>query len=107
MNDDPGVFVAGEPADVLDPRHYAGVRAPGSNAALPLWCYTSERFFQAEMQRMLLPGWNLLERIAAAHAAVRHATHAGPHASIGAPSEREVRLVVTMTGALLKYHASP
>ena len=51
-------------------------------------------------------GWNLLERIAAAHIAVRHATHAGPHASIGAPSEREVRLVVTMTGALLKYHAS-
>jgi hypothetical protein len=26
---------------------------------------------------------------------------------LGAPSEREVRLVVTMTGALLKYHASP
>ena len=45
-------------------------------------------------------GWNLIERVAAAQAAVRHLTHAGPHAAIGAPDEREVRLVVTMTGAL-------
>lgn len=50
--------------------------------------------------------WTLFERVAAAHAAVRHATHAGAHASIGAASEHEVRLVVTMTGALLRYCAS-
>jgi phenylpropionate dioxygenase-like ring-hydroxylating dioxygenase large terminal subunit len=53
-----------EPDDVLDPRHFADVRKQGgaSHRALPLWCYTSERFFQAEMERMLLPGWLLLER---------------------------------------------
>lgn len=50
--------------------------------------------------------WSLLERIAAMHAAVRHVTHAGAHASIGAASEHEVRLVVTMTGALLRYVVS-
>lgn len=51
-------------------------------------------------------GWSVLERVAAAQAAVRHMTHAGPHAKIGAPNEREVRLVVAMTGAFLRYHAS-
>jgi hypothetical protein len=50
--------------------------------------------------------WGLLERIAVMHAAVRHVTHAGAHASIGAPGEHEVRLVVRMTGALLDYCAS-
>lgn len=53
-----------EPEDVLDPRHYAAVRAQGPTLeALPLWCYTSERFFDAEMERIFLPGWNLLERL--------------------------------------------
>lgn len=65
MLDQPG-FAQGhaEPEDILDPRHYAGVRRQGpSLEALPLWCYTSERFFQAEMERMFLSSWNLLERL--------------------------------------------
>jgi choline monooxygenase len=65
MLDQPG-FASGhaEPEDILDPRHYAGVRRQGpSLEALPLWCYTSERFFQAEMERMFLSSWNLLERL--------------------------------------------
>jgi choline monooxygenase len=53
-----------EPEDILDPRHYAGVRRQDrSLEALPLWCYTSERFFRAEMERMFLCSWNLLERL--------------------------------------------
>lgn len=51
-------------------------------------------------------GWGLLERVGAAQAAVRHMTHAGPHGAIGSPNEREVRLVVAVTGAFLRYHAS-
>lgn len=51
-------------------------------------------------------GWGLPDCVAAAQAAVRHMTHAGPHAAIGAPNEREVRLIVRMTGAFLAYHAS-
>jgi phenylpropionate dioxygenase-like ring-hydroxylating dioxygenase large terminal subunit len=58
--DQPG---AAEPEDLLDPRHYAAVRDRGpSLRALPLWCYGSKRFFDAEMERLFLPGWNLLER---------------------------------------------
>ena len=53
-----------EPEDILNPRHYEGVRrADSSDGALPLWCYTSERFFRAEMERLLLPGWTYLERL--------------------------------------------
>ena len=53
-----------EPEDVLDPRHYAEVRKPGASlGTFPLWCYTSQRFFDAEMRRMFLPTWNLLERV--------------------------------------------
>jgi phenylpropionate dioxygenase-like ring-hydroxylating dioxygenase large terminal subunit len=29
---------------------------------LPLWCYTSERFHEAEKERIFLRSWNLLER---------------------------------------------
>src|SRR6185295_10761708 len=50
-----------EPADLLDPRHYAQVRRQGpSLRALPLWCYTSPSFFEAEMERVFRPSWNLL-----------------------------------------------
>ena len=52
-----------EPEDVLDPRHFELVRKQGPVLhALPLWCYTSERFFAAEIERLFQPGWNLLER---------------------------------------------
>jgi hypothetical protein len=50
--------------------------------------------------------WGTAERLVAAQAAVRHTTHAGPHSAIGNADEREVRLTVTMTAALLRYYAS-
>jgi phenylpropionate dioxygenase-like ring-hydroxylating dioxygenase large terminal subunit len=57
-------FGQSEPEDILNPRHYEAVRRQGAGlAALPLWCYSSPRFFQAEMERLFLPGWNLLERL--------------------------------------------
>ena len=53
-----------EPADVLDPRHFDQVRRQGpSLRALPLWCYTSPRFFEAEMERVFRPSWTMLERL--------------------------------------------
>jgi choline monooxygenase len=52
-----------EPDDILSPRHYAAVRHDGRlMRALPLWCYTSERFFAAERERIFLPNWNLMGR---------------------------------------------
>src|SRR5262245_15989032 len=52
-----------EPEDILSPRHYAAVRRGGRlMRALPLWCYTSERFHEAEKERVFLRRWNLLER---------------------------------------------
>ena len=37
-----------EPEDILAPGHYTAVRSGGRlMRALPLWCYTSERFFAA------------------------------------------------------------
>jgi phenylpropionate dioxygenase-like ring-hydroxylating dioxygenase large terminal subunit len=57
-------FGIAEPEDVLDPRHYAMVRErKPSLSALPLWCYTSQRFFDAEMRHLFRPGWNYLERL--------------------------------------------
>ena len=52
-----------EPDDILSPRHYAVVRRGGRlMRALPLWCYTSERFHEAEKERIFLRSWNLVER---------------------------------------------
>jgi phenylpropionate dioxygenase-like ring-hydroxylating dioxygenase large terminal subunit len=52
-----------EPEDILSPRHYTAVRRGGRlMRALPLWCYTSERFHEAEKERIFLRSWNLLER---------------------------------------------
>lgn len=52
-----------EPEDMFSPRHYAAVRGEGrQKRALPLWCYTSERFHKAEMEKIFLPSWNLLDR---------------------------------------------
>ncbi|MEP7247157.1 MAG: hypothetical protein ABI885_26215 [Gammaproteobacteria bacterium] len=50
--------------------------------------------------------WSLRERVAVMQVAVRHVTHAGAHAPIGAPGEHEARLVVRMVGVLLDYCAS-
>jgi choline monooxygenase len=52
-----------EPEDLLAPRHYAAVRKGGRQMrALPLWCYTSERFAEAEKHRVFLPTWSIVER---------------------------------------------
>ncbi|TXH35580.1 MAG: aromatic ring-hydroxylating dioxygenase subunit alpha [Rhodospirillaceae bacterium] len=52
-----------EPEDVLAPHHYTAVRSNGrAMRSMPLWCYTSEKFFQAEKAKIFLPQWNLLER---------------------------------------------
>ncbi|MBT5432238.1 MAG: aromatic ring-hydroxylating dioxygenase subunit alpha, partial [Rhodospirillaceae bacterium] len=52
-----------EPDDMFSPRHYAAVRGGGrQKRALPLWCYTSERFHEAEVEKIFLPSWNLLDR---------------------------------------------
>lgn len=52
-----------EPEDMFSPRHYTAVRGDGrQKRALPLWCYTSARFHQAEMENIFLPSWNLLDR---------------------------------------------
>ena len=60
LNADHGIL---EPEDIFSPHHYAQVRQRGpSLRALPLWCYTSDRFFQAEVDRIFLTHWNLLER---------------------------------------------
>ncbi len=61
--DDPANLGVEEPEDILAPRHYAAVRdGTRRMRALPLWCYTSERFHRAEQERLFLRSWNLLER---------------------------------------------
>src|SRR5260221_13159173 len=50
-----------EPADISDPRHYAGVRRPWQRAeTLPAWCYTSEAFYQRERERIFFKYWNCI-----------------------------------------------
>ncbi len=52
-----------EPDDMFSPHHYASVRENGRDMrTLPLWCYTSERFHDAEMEKIFLPSWNMIER---------------------------------------------
>ena len=61
--DNPNDFGVLEPEDLFSPHHYAPVRKGGrAMRALPLWCYTSQRFHDAEKERIFLPNWNLLER---------------------------------------------
>ncbi|MFP6744139.1 MAG: aromatic ring-hydroxylating dioxygenase subunit alpha [Alphaproteobacteria bacterium] len=52
-----------EPEDIFSAHHYTAVRDGGRQMrALPLWCYTSEQFHRAEMEKVFLPSWNLLDR---------------------------------------------
>jgi len=56
-----------EPADMFSPHHYSSVRhgdsdGGGTMRTLPLWCYTSERFHEAEIERIFLPSWTVLGR---------------------------------------------
>src|SRR4051812_32785582 len=53
--------ILAEPADVLDPRHYAGVRRPANLAqTMPHWCYTSPKFYESERQRIFFKLWNCI-----------------------------------------------
>jgi len=53
-----------EPEDILSPCHYRAVRQDGRlMRAMPLWCYTSERFYEAEREKIFLSAWNMLERV--------------------------------------------
>ena len=62
--DDPNNLGVLEPEDILAPQHYSAVRGGGRlMRALPLWCYTSERFHQAEKERVFLRRWNMLDRV--------------------------------------------
>jgi len=50
-----------EPDNVLDPRHYDGVRRPFDTAeTLPAWCYTSPAFYQREVERIFHKYWNCI-----------------------------------------------
>jgi choline monooxygenase len=51
----------GEPADVLDPGHFVTVRQAWDQAeTLPPWTYTSQRFFEAERDRVFFRMWNCI-----------------------------------------------
>ncbi|MBX9843491.1 MAG: aromatic ring-hydroxylating dioxygenase subunit alpha [Xanthobacteraceae bacterium] len=57
------VLGAFEPEDILNPDHYRQARANGRiRFALPPWCYTSDKFLKAELQRVFHPNWNLIDR---------------------------------------------
>ena len=60
---DPADLGIAEPEDMFASEHYTAVRGNGRQMrSLPLWCYTSERFYAAEKERIFLRHWNLLER---------------------------------------------
>ena len=47
------------PENMRDPAHYAQVRLPAEKARpLPNWCYTSEAFFQLEIEHIFMKVWN-------------------------------------------------
>ena len=48
---------------MLDPASYAKVRLPVEMAeTLPPWCYTSEKYFRLEVERIFMKNWNFLGR---------------------------------------------
>ena len=50
-------------ADIFDPSLYEQVRLPVMQARhLPPWCYTSEAFYQREVESIFLKEWNFLGR---------------------------------------------
>lgn len=51
-------------ADLLDPRHYAAARRPALEAeTLPPWCYTSQAFYDLEVERIFRRVWNFIGRL--------------------------------------------
>ena len=52
-----------QPADLFDPSLYREVRQPYLEAmTLPPWCYTSDDFFEREVERIFLHTWNFAGR---------------------------------------------
>ncbi|MGH9548400.1 MAG: aromatic ring-hydroxylating oxygenase subunit alpha, partial [Terriglobales bacterium] len=52
------------PENIFDARHYSDVRRPLAEArTLPSWCYTSETFYQRELDRIFMKTWNFIDRI--------------------------------------------
>lgn len=51
------------PGNIFDPRLYARVRLPAMEAeTLPAWCYTSQEFYGAEVERIFMKVWNFIGR---------------------------------------------
>jgi choline monooxygenase len=54
-------FQSSEPEDVLDPAHFRTVRQAWDKAeTMPPWTYTSQRFFEAERERIFFKLWNCI-----------------------------------------------
>ena len=52
------------PANLFDSTHYKDVRRPLIEAStLPSWCYTSEAFYQREVEQIFLKQWNFPGRL--------------------------------------------
>jgi len=50
-----------QPDNLLDPRHYDGVRRPALEAeTLPAWCYTSKEWFDLEVKHIFRKSWILI-----------------------------------------------
>ncbi len=55
--------MATAPASLFDPSHYAHVRRPALDAShLPAWCYSSQEWYDREVQRIFLKEWNFIGR---------------------------------------------
>ncbi|MGH7125195.1 MAG: aromatic ring-hydroxylating oxygenase subunit alpha [Stellaceae bacterium] len=51
------------PENIFDPVHYAKARLPVLEAeTLPPWCYTSQRFYDREVERAFKTSWNFIGR---------------------------------------------
>jgi phenylpropionate dioxygenase-like ring-hydroxylating dioxygenase large terminal subunit len=52
------------PPDIFNPSHYAATRRPLLEAeTLPPWCYTSEAFYQREVERIFRSVWNFVGHV--------------------------------------------
>ncbi len=50
--------------DIFDPAHYTATRRPLLEAeTLPPWCYTSEEFYQREVERIFRKVWNFVGHV--------------------------------------------
>ena len=49
--------------NMFDPAHYKNVRLPALEAeTLPTWCYTSQEFYNREVESMFKKAWNFIGR---------------------------------------------